>query len=208
MSHFIIAVLTNTGTEAEVTKLLAPYHQYECTGIDDQYVQNVDITEEARAEYDAGDYADMTFSQFIEREYGKQGVEVGKSVGPSAMYAFGYYTYVLTKDGQRDVVSLIRRTNPNCFWDYWTIGGRWGNLIPGNKCKSSELPTSSEMWGEHAPDGNRFFGVVTPDGKYHSKGRGGWFGTVYDASPDWTQLETELLEKYPDTIAVVVDFHI
>ena len=46
MSHFV-AVVIGDNPEAQ----LAPYHEFECTGRDDQYVQDVDITEEARKEF-------------------------------------------------------------------------------------------------------------------------------------------------------------
>ena len=46
MSHFSVMVI-GTGPEDQ----LAPYHEFECTGNDDQYVVEVDKTDEARAEY-------------------------------------------------------------------------------------------------------------------------------------------------------------
>ena len=46
MSHFSVLVIGKN-----VEKLLAPFHEFECTGIDDEYVQDIDKTEEARKEY-------------------------------------------------------------------------------------------------------------------------------------------------------------
>lgn len=46
MSHFTVLVI---GDNPE--KQLAPYHEFECTGIDDEYVQEVDQTEEALEGY-------------------------------------------------------------------------------------------------------------------------------------------------------------
>lgn len=46
MSHFLVLVI---GTNVECQ--LAPYHEFECTGKDDQYVQDIDKTDEARAEF-------------------------------------------------------------------------------------------------------------------------------------------------------------
>lgn len=48
MSHFTVLVI---GEKPEVS--LAPYHKFECTGVDDQYVQDIDITEEARTDYES-----------------------------------------------------------------------------------------------------------------------------------------------------------
>jgi hypothetical protein len=47
MSHFTVLVL---GDDPE--KQLAPYHEFECTGTD-EFIQDIDITEERRAEYEA-----------------------------------------------------------------------------------------------------------------------------------------------------------
>jgi hypothetical protein len=49
MSHFSVLVI-GANPEAQ----LAPYHEFECTGHDDEFVQNIDITEEARADFEAG----------------------------------------------------------------------------------------------------------------------------------------------------------
>lgn len=49
MSHFSVIVLSAPGEKLE--EQLAPFHEFECTGLDNQYVQDVDITEEARKKY-------------------------------------------------------------------------------------------------------------------------------------------------------------
>lgn len=48
MSHFAVTVIG-----ANVEEQLAPYHEFECTGKDDQYVVELDQTEEARKEFAA-----------------------------------------------------------------------------------------------------------------------------------------------------------
>lgn len=35
---------------------MQPFHEFECTGVDDEYVQTIDITDEARAEYEGDTY--------------------------------------------------------------------------------------------------------------------------------------------------------
>lgn len=47
MSHFSVMVIGDN-----VEEQLRPFHEFECTGIDDQYVQDIDRTEEARQYYD------------------------------------------------------------------------------------------------------------------------------------------------------------
>lgn len=52
MSHFTVLVVTKEEPTKEVLgKELGPFHQFECTGRDDEYVQTIDITEEAIKEY-------------------------------------------------------------------------------------------------------------------------------------------------------------
>ncbi|WP_186125987.1 hypothetical protein [Burkholderia gladioli] len=47
MSHFSVLVIGEN-----VEQQLAPYHEFECTGTDDQFVQDVDLTVEAKARFD------------------------------------------------------------------------------------------------------------------------------------------------------------
>lgn len=51
MSHYSVLVITNGPEEVEAA--LAPFHEFECTGEVDQYVIDVDETENARQEYEA-----------------------------------------------------------------------------------------------------------------------------------------------------------
>lgn len=53
MSHFSVVVVTDKLDEAELSRKLQPFHEFECTGTSDEYVLDVDKTEEARAEYEA-----------------------------------------------------------------------------------------------------------------------------------------------------------
>lgn len=53
MSHFTVAVFTNENKSVE--ELLAPFHEFECTGINDEYVQDVDITEDVKQRIDDGE---------------------------------------------------------------------------------------------------------------------------------------------------------
>lgn len=65
MSHFTVAVLTEDGGKS-VEELLAAFHEFECTGVNDEYVQDFDITEEMLEEY-----ANSTYSKCVHKETGK-----------------------------------------------------------------------------------------------------------------------------------------
>lgn len=85
-------------------------------------------------------------------------------------------------------------------WDWWQIGGRWSGLINGkNTAPIGELPENIET-----------FAVLTPDGKWHERGQGGWWGHIADDKGDaWKKEFTEAVAKYaPDHLATVVDFHV
>jgi hypothetical protein len=52
MSHLSVLVIADQKPTNDVlTRLLQPYHEFECTGRDDQYVVDIDITEEVRADF-------------------------------------------------------------------------------------------------------------------------------------------------------------
>ena len=53
MSHFRVLVVVDEPTEEAITKELAPFHEFECTGCDDEYVKDVDVTADTRAEYES-----------------------------------------------------------------------------------------------------------------------------------------------------------
>ena len=52
MSHFSVLVITdNEPTDSVLSEVMQPFHEFECTGTDDKYVQDIDITEKVLEEY-------------------------------------------------------------------------------------------------------------------------------------------------------------
>lgn len=52
MSHFCCLVITNNRPSYEdLTRILQPWHEFECTGTDDEYILDVDDTEELRVKW-------------------------------------------------------------------------------------------------------------------------------------------------------------
>src|SRR5208337_1574697 len=92
MSHFTVLVVGDNTEEQ-----LAPFHEFECTGDDNKYVQNIDQTDEARKEYESytklryqdpegnlhNPYQDQFYREFTEEELKKHGNFNGK--GPLGM---------------------------------------------------------------------------------------------------------------------------
>lgn len=140
MSHFSVMVITPTlPSEAEISTILAPWHEFECTGINDEYVQDVDVTQECR-DYADGEVASQT-------EVAKDG-EVLEKTETWLDHALSYHGledkivasedevdregdhqwgYAIVKDGE--LIKAVNRTNPNKKWDWWLIGGRWTGFL-------------------------------------------------------------------------------
>lgn len=190
MSHFTVLVV---GENPE--SKLAPYHEYECTGVRDQYVQDIDITDEARQGYEEATEHQVVapdgtvLSYWDDRCYREMTQEERDIVGPIggfgsckigsyaskdwgdgrgyraklhcvpegytertvpmrdvksfldwAIYHYGYptvedpelndnhkYGYIRIEGGE--VRQVINSTNPNAKWDWYVLGGRWGNYF-------------------------------------------------------------------------------
>jgi hypothetical protein len=103
MSHFTVLVI---GEDPE--KQLAPFHEFECTGIDDEYVQDIDVTAEALVE-------GLDYHGLEDRTVTSES-EIDKS-GPHK------YGYAIVQNGE--LVKAVNRTNPNRKWDWYSLGGRW-----------------------------------------------------------------------------------
>ncbi|UOF78470.1 hypothetical protein [Caudoviricetes sp.] len=119
MSHFTVLVIGND-FEAQ----LAPYHEFECTGTNDQYVQDEDITQEIQDAIDKG--------ESIEDALGYHGLEDRivddeskvDTVGDKCAHKYGY---AIVQDGK--LIKAVNRTNPNRKWDWYQVGGRWSGFL-------------------------------------------------------------------------------
>lgn len=116
MTHFV-ALVIGDNVEAQ----LQPYHEFECTDINDQYVIDVDKTAEAHKEYGSSEgYA--SFRAFLEGWYGAENI-IGPGQEPDRA---GEHKYGWVRvDARGEAVQYIDRTNPNRKWDWWQLGGRW-----------------------------------------------------------------------------------
>lgn len=96
MSHFTVIVIG-----PNVEEQLQPFHEFECTGTSDQYVQDVDQTEEARAEYEKNTetmarlpdgtlvsaFDDRFYRPFTAEEMKKHGPIIGTGCGGGQMWS-------------------------------------------------------------------------------------------------------------------------
>ena len=51
MSHMAVLVNTQTLDESELRRVLQPYHEFECTGVEDEFVRMIDETDDRREQY-------------------------------------------------------------------------------------------------------------------------------------------------------------
>jgi len=121
MSHFTVLVIGN-----DVDKILAPYHEFECTGRED-YIQNIDITDEIKEDYNKNkkDYASI--SDFAKDYYGIS--IIGEKDIPDIADKKGQKYGWCRINSNGELIEAIKRTNPNKQWDYYEISGRWGNIL-------------------------------------------------------------------------------
>lgn len=126
MSHF--TVLVPAADEAELASKLAPFHEFECTGHDDQYVQDIDITDKVKSSIEKQGSLEEGLSWYgLENRVVSDEGEIDRTDKHK-------YGYAVVQDSQ--LVKAIDRTNPNKKWDWWRVGGRWSGLLND---KDSEL---------------------------------------------------------------------
>jgi len=107
MSHFTVLVIG-----PDIEKQLQPFHEFECTGTNDEHVQDVDVTEECREHgLDWHGVEDKVVAS--EEEVDREGAHK--------------YGYAVMRDGE--LVKAVNRTNPNKQWDWWEVGGRWSGFF-------------------------------------------------------------------------------
>lgn len=117
MSHFTVLVI---GQDPE--RQLAPFHEFECTGVDDEYVKSIDETEEYRSEYAASEEKQtMSFKQYLNEYHEFPIVHTGDLPDHANAHKYNY----IKLDANGEVLRVIRRTNPNKKWDWYSLGGRW-----------------------------------------------------------------------------------
>lgn len=138
MSHFTVLVCGS-----DVDALLQPFHQFECTGTDDQYVQDIDVTDECREhglDWHGLDENPVTNETLADR---------------SDKHKYGYAVV----DASGNLIKAVRRTNPRKKWDWWTVGGRWSGLLklkPG----AQGLRGEPGLMGSHANAGEGYADVA------------------------------------------------
>lgn len=118
MSHFTVLVIGEN-----IERQLQPFHEFECTGIDDEFVQEVDITAEVQERLDSGN------AENIEDALSWWGLDRKIVADESELYRGDTHKYgfAIVQDGK--LIKAAHRTNPNKKWDWWRVGGRWAGFF-------------------------------------------------------------------------------
>ena len=98
--------------------------------------------------------------------------------------------------------SILSTYNPKAKWDWYQVGGRWNNSIPGNEVKMTDIPIEKI----ETP-----YAFVTPDGEWVERGEMGWFGISSNEmyEDEWNAKFKEYLKTLgKDIILTQVDCHI
>ena len=170
MSHF--TVLVPAENKEKLEKVLLPYHEYECTGIE-EYTEFV-IAHPANE-------AEAAAREIVQREYVQNDPELKGEYeaylkeGDIASIFEDWDGYTTDAQG-----NIGRVTNPNAKWDWWLIGGRWtGKLF----LKDGKVGTSGEP------------GLLTPANTDPTRADSALVGDV-----DWNAIKAEqlgnVMEKY------------
>ena len=123
MSHF--SVLVATPDDAPIAAALRPYHEFECTGEDDEYVVNVDKLDELWNNYKEYGEKYPDFGAFLLDGWGLRPVMGDDAPDLEGEHKYGHYR--VNEEGH--VTEVVQRTNPNKKWDYWSVGGRYAGKL-------------------------------------------------------------------------------
>jgi hypothetical protein len=143
MSHFVVLV---AGEDHDA--LLRPFHEFECTGEDDQYVQDLDITEaflkdmeEQNAQCVKEGEKPFTALEFLDYWHSYTTIPLGVDPKTCAEAKYGY----VVVDEKDELVKVVNRTNPNAKWDWYVVGGRWSGLLPTKDGRRVDEATKGEI---------------------------------------------------------------
>lgn len=159
MSHFTVLVITDQKpTDDHLSKVLMPWHEYECTGFK-EYLQNVDKTDEVIETFNRPRQVvrlpdGQVFSRWDERFYHtppatdpvdlfarkefrlpEGAEEIEMPADEARAHGIGYATLEECAKEEYGAFKgegtdrFYRLTNPNKKWDWWSLGGRWKGML-------------------------------------------------------------------------------
>ena len=152
MSHFCVYVFPDKNTS--VSELLAPYDE------NIELAPYVLYTKEqaiAKVRSDIEKYRDSTYKEYLADPvkykekcgHNKNHIdylenEFQKKLNWTDEECYEEIAKWKREDGMvAEDGSILSTYNPKSKWDWYMIGGRWSNYIPGNEVKMSDIPSEN-----------------------------------------------------------------
>lgn len=113
----------------------------------------------------------------------------------------------IQKDG-----SVFSSYNPNSKWDWYSIGGRWGNLLVLKNGTTANSAKIKDIDIDKMVD-LCTYAVLTADGQWHSPGEMGWWGISSETEDEYDKWKREFADRFllnadPELELTIVDCHI
>lgn len=171
MTHFVALVVAETVDE--IKALVAPYDE----NMDvEPYFEPVDVERMVEYANEKGEkFTDPI--DLVEWWDGKPGV--------------------LNEDGE---IGYMSTYNPDSKWDWYSVGGRWSDVIDGDHCLAEDVESIFEKKG-YMPSV-----IVDADG-WHTSKSWGWFGSSSPVEGN-ENIVREKLAQHKGKNVFIVDFHI
>ena len=209
MSHFCVYVFHNENTT--IDELLAPYDENMEVSPYVLYTKEQAI---AKVHSDIEEYKNLIYKEYLKDpikykgSHNERHVEYIENEFPKKLnwtdeecYADIFKRYrengMVTENG-----CLLSKYNQKAKWDWYQIGGRWRNTIPGDEAKMSDIPIEKI---------DTPYAFVTTDGEWVERGKMGWFGISSNEmnEDEWDAKFKEYLKTLDkDIILTQVDCHI
>lgn len=113
MSYYNVIVLGDAPEEQ-----LKPFHEFESTGLDNEFVKDIDKTEYYREEWKSFKDVHKTLKDFV---VWYDGFTPECILGPNEPLNEKCKFRYIRLDADGEVVSIIKRTNPNAKWDWFAL---------------------------------------------------------------------------------------
>ena len=166
MSHFVCLVFSKEKPdEAGLHSLMLPFHEYECTGIE-EYTQMVDYGDQVREHFaQEVEVVKLANGQYLSRLDDRFYPKSPSTDRPTFTLPEGAVLETTTYQRSYELLNIdpvqaaaeyfgapydadkkswFRKTNPNAHWDWYVVGGRWtGMLVPNYNAR--EDPANKEV---------------------------------------------------------------
>ena len=222
MSHFTVGVLVDKKGK-NLEELLATYQENNMGDCPKEYLEFQNCTDEVLKNFEEykKEYKDL--DTFVKDYYGyeKNGDKYGYWENPNAKwdwYEIGgrWSNMLLTKDGIKvdyaklkyidwELIKARNIENAERVWNSNPQGiERLFSGIEKNDTKESFIKRNSEF---------TTYAVITPDGKWHSKGNMGWFGISDESEEEANKWADNFYDAFirnadQELMLVIVDCHI